>query len=153
MLNGINIDTLFKRTSILIYILLLCASHIVAVQPVQAAVMYLVTVSATSSANLQSPTSISTAPVQTYTPSLSPTQTPTTTLVPLPVITLIFPAPTNTARATATPVHIFNIDNTKPSGEVNLFKLSPRMMVLVIVVVCLWILLVGFAIFFIRQFK
>jgi hypothetical protein len=73
--------------------------------------------------------------------------------VPLPAITLIFPAFTSTSNATVTPVPVSITDAVKPSDEVELTRLSPRIRVLVILLVCLWLLLVGFVIIYIHQLK
>jgi hypothetical protein len=115
--------------------------------------MLLVTESTTPSQNTQSPTGTSSTPSQTFTPSSTPTETPTTTLVPLPALTLVFPAPTNTPEATLTPAIVSNADAAKPSEDGEVAKLSPRLRILAILLVFLWLFLVGFVIIYIRQFR
>jgi hypothetical protein len=149
---GKNNPTLLNK-GCLVSILLICIFIIITTQHVQAAIMYLVTQSATAGTYTQSPTATSSTPSLTFTPSSTPTETPTTTLVPLPAITLIFPAPTNTSRSTITPVIASNINTAKPTEMVKVTNLTPRIKLLEIMVIGLWIFLVSFVIILIRQFR
>lgn len=136
-----------------VYILLILISIIATSKPVQAAVNYLVTVTATSTSNIPYPIATLSTPLNSVTPSGTQTITPTTTLVPLPAITLIFPAPTSTARVTPTQESISNLDYTVSADVMGENKISPRIQVLTVLMVILWLFLVGFVILFIRQFK
>jgi membrane-associated phospholipid phosphatase len=92
-------------------------------------------------------------PPPTTTPSLTPSQTPTTTLAPLPALTLIFPAPTATDTATPTPDSLVVVATPVPtSGEV-IKVLPPRLRLLIIFIILLWVFLLGFAIIYLRQFR
>jgi hypothetical protein len=92
-------------------------------------------------------------PTQTATIPYTPSITPSTTLMPLPVITLIFPAytATNTDTATSqfspTPDTPQSIDKAKPSD------MPPRLILLVGILVILWGIMAGFLIIYFRQLK
>jgi hypothetical protein len=73
--------------------------------------------------------------------------------MPLPAITLIFPASTNTSTVTITPVPVSITETPRPSGGDELFTLSPRVRLLIIMLVALWMFLAGFVIIYIRQFR
>ena len=92
-------------------------------------------------------------PSATETPTLTPSNTPTTTLMPLPAITLIFPASTTTGTPTITPVPPTATATPSPPSPADLATLSPRLKVLVVFVVLLWLILAGFAIIYIRQLR
>ena len=92
-------------------------------------------------------------PTQTSTPTAIPTDTPTTTLLPLPVITLIFPISTSTSTTTSTPkLSEFTLTPT-PSTLDELSSLSPRITLLIFLVIILWAFLITFLVIYIRQFK
>lgn len=104
------------------------------------------------SASSQTPTATSGTPSQTYTPTSTASPTPTTTLEPLPAFTLIFPAVTDTSIPTITPVPAAATGTSHPplsDGQ----RISPRITVASIILVVLWLILAGFLILFIRQFK
>lgn len=130
---------------IVAFVLLSCAVFFLLAQPVNAAVIALVTGSVSPS-----PTNV---PTSTFTPSATPTLTPTTTLVPLPAITLIFPAQTSTPITTMAPTYVSILNTTNLSDRVEFTNLSPRLRLIAVILVFLWLLLVGFAIIFLRQFK
>jgi hypothetical protein len=73
--------------------------------------------------------------------------------MPLPAITLIFPASTNTSTVTITPVPVSITEAPRPSEGDKLFTLSPRVRLLTIMLVVLWMFLAGFVIIYIRQFR
>jgi hypothetical protein len=114
-------------------------------QPAYAAVYALVTGSVSPSPTI--------APSSTYTPSATPTETPTTTLLPLPAITLNFPLQSSTPITTISPTTLSNPDTTKSSDRGEFTSLSPRLRLLAVILVILWLLLISFAIVFFRQFK
>ena len=134
-----------KNFRIEIFVLISGVFIFLLAQPVNAAVYALVTGSVSPS-----PTN---APSLTYTPSSTPTETPTTTLVPLPAITLNFPVQTNVPIATISPTTFSNLDTTKSSDRGEFTSLSPRLRLLAVILVFLWLLMTGFAIVFFRQFK
>jgi hypothetical protein len=74
-------------------------------------------------------------------------------LMPLPAITLIFPVKTGTPSPTKTPIPIIPTETIEPSGGGKFINGSPRMRILAIILVILWVILAGFLIVFIRQFK
>jgi hypothetical protein len=125
----------------------------ISTQPVHAAIQYLATGTASTGTTTQTPTETSGTPELTFTPSTTPSITPTTTLMPLPVIKLIYPVSTNTSTVTITPVPVSITETTKPSGDDELFPLSPRVRLLTIILVILWMLLAGFVIIYVRQFR
>jgi hypothetical protein len=93
-------------------------------------------------------------PAPTFTPTgTPPTSTPTTTLMPLPAITLIFPAQTSTATPTLTPKPTLTAETTDPSGTTDLVPLAPRLKVLIGFVIALWVILTAFVIIYIRQLR
>ncbi len=111
------------------------------------------TPSPASTYSTQSTTGTASTPSLTITPSSIPSLSPTTTLMPLPVITLIFPESTKTSTATVTPEAQIGTGTPALSGDNDLFRLSPRLKALSIVLVFLWLILVGFLIVYIRQFR
>jgi hypothetical protein len=111
------------------------------------------TPSPASTYGTQSTTGTASTPAQTFTPTSTPSLSPTTTLMPLPAITLIFPASTKTSTATGTPEAQIGTGTPALSGDNDLFRLSPRLKVLTIVLVFLWLILVGFLIVYLRQFR
>jgi hypothetical protein len=133
---------------VMIYILIVCAFLVIAAQPVHAAISYLVTQTVTSL-----PTGRTSAQSQSNTPAMTPSKTATTTLIPLPAITLIFPAstPTPTATVTTTPA---SADATPQyQGNTRFNSLSPRYKLLAGLIALLWVILIGFVILFIRQYR
>jgi hypothetical protein len=122
-------------------------------QPILAEVANQTTVTATSGTNTLTPTKTSGTPSSTFTPSSTPSNTPTTTLVPVPVITLIFPVSTNTPVATITPATNFINGTPTPLNTASTAQLSPRIKVLTIILVLLWLFLAGYLIIYIRQFR
>src|SRR4030042_4436254 len=84
--------------------ILLIVTFYFTTQPVHASIQNLATGTASTGTTTQVPTETSSTPVLTFTPSTTPSVTPTTTLMPLPAITLIFPASSNTSTVTITPV-------------------------------------------------
>ena len=101
----------------------------------------------------QTPPGLSGTQSQTYTSTETPTVTPTTTLMPLPVITLIFPAYTSTPEITQKPTPIFPT-TTQISDSENIYHSDfPRVRLLIIVLVFLWLILACFLIIYIRQLK
>jgi hypothetical protein len=101
----------------------------------------------------QTPTGTSGTPSQTFTPSVTPTPSATTTLMPLPAITLIFPVKTGTPSPTKTPIPVITTETVEASEGGKFINSSPRMRLLAIILVFLWVILAGFLIVFIRQFK
>lgn len=96
---------------------------------------------------------IPSVPTQTITPEYTPSHTPTTTLMPLPAITLIFPAHTVTNSVTSTP-KLNSISETNPSPDNNESLVLPqRLKLLVIVVIILWLILAMFLVIYFRQVK
>jgi hypothetical protein len=124
-----------------------------AAQPVHAIVMYLATQSSTPGTATQSPTSAASTPSQSYTPAMTPTKTATTTLIPLPEITLIFPVSTPTPTATITPTLASPVETPQSLEQGGLKNLSPRFTLLAVLMAILWLILMGFVILYIRQFK
>jgi hypothetical protein len=131
-----------------IYILIVCAFFFVVAIQAHAAVLYLVTQTVTLS-----PTGRTNTPSQTYTPTMTPSKTATTTLIPLPEITLIFPASTPTPTATITTTPAIADETPQPQGYTGLNYLSPRFRLLAVLIALLWLILIGFVIVFIRQFR
>ncbi len=131
-----------------IYFLLLCALFIVAARPVHAASLYLITQSVTPS-----PTGPTNTPSQTDTPTLTPTETATTTLVPLPAITLIFPASTPTPTVTITSTPGPATETPEAQVDTGIDTISPRYKFLAVLIALLWVILIGFAVLFVRQFR
>jgi hypothetical protein len=121
------------------FILLVCVAMVAMGHPVHAAVKYQVTGTST--------------PTQTFTSTLTPSASPTTTLIPLPVITLIFPASTVTSTPTITPEPPPVTKTPQPTNGAAIFPLSPRLQLLLIFIVVLWLFLAGFVIVYIRQLR
>jgi hypothetical protein len=149
----IRIISTMKIKRATIYLLLVCILIIAAAKPVHAAVQHLATQSGTTGTVTQSPTGPSSTPPQTFTPTMTPSKTPTTTLIPLPAITLIFPASTITPTATtpSTPQPAFGTVQAEKNSGLN--GLPPRFRLLAVLIVILWFILIGFSILFIRQFR
>jgi hypothetical protein len=139
---------------ILIFILLVCVLLSISNQPAKAFLQY--PGPETATATIKTPTQV--LPTQAGSPSPSPSvqatlaSTATTTLVPLPAITLIFPVLTDTPTPTETPT---GQTPGNPGDDTNgrTAELSPRTRVLAIVIIVLWLVLIGFAIIFIRQVR
>jgi len=101
----------------------------------------------------QTPTGMSGLQSQTNTPTDTPTITPTTTLIPLPAITLIFPAHTTTPEITQIPTPVISTATQIPDTE-NIFDSDyPRVRLLIIVLGLLWLILVSYLIIYIRHFR
>jgi hypothetical protein len=81
------------------------------------------------------------------------TKTATTTLIPLPEITLIFPVSTPTPTATITPTLASPVETPQSLEQDGLKNLSPRFTLLAVLMAILWLILMGFVILYIRQFK
>ena len=105
------------------------------------------------STNKQSSTVVPAAPTQTSTPSATPSDTPTTTLLPLPVITLVFPLATSPSAPTHTPTSIAITAASNTPVPEDLSSLPPRFPLLFILLFILWIFLALFIIVYLRQFK
>ncbi len=136
-----------KRTVIIASHLLGCVLVFVAGHTAQAAVMAQIAGTSTNA-----PSSATATPAVTETPSPSPSVTATTTLVPLPAITLIFPAPTETTTPTVTPLPVAGTQTPKPTDSATV-SLSPRIRLLIGLIIVLWLFLAGFVIIYIRQFR
>jgi hypothetical protein len=108
---------------------------------------------ATSRTSTQVQPTSSVSPEVTEGPISTPSATTTTTLVPLPAITLIFPALTNTPTATETSVSNLPTDVSETSNKTGLPGLSPRIKLLAVIIIALWVILAGFVIIFIRQVR
>ena len=111
------------------------------------------TITPTVSIRTQTQTGTEYPPSETETPSVTPSLTPTTTLMPLPEITLVFPAPTRTPHATETQKLEVSTPTSTPSTDNIFMNISARTRVISIVVALLWLLLAIFIIIYIRQFK
>jgi hypothetical protein len=92
-------------------------------------------------------------PTVTPTSSLTPTPVSTATLMPLPPITLIFPAPTETTTPTITPQPVAANDTPKPTDGLVAITLSPRVRLLIGLIILLWVILAVFVVIYIRQFR
>jgi len=136
-----------------IYILLICVLLATGPQPNIFSAQDLTSVTPTSSLTLQTPTGTSGTPSQTRTPSATPSVTPTTTLMPLPAITLIYPPSTSTSIPTETPMPDVEIQNTNASTNGEILSVSPRIRLLSVVLVILWLILACFLVIYIKQFK
>jgi hypothetical protein len=101
----------------------------------------------------QTPTGMSGLQSQTNTPTDTPTVTPTTTLIPLPAITLIFPAHTTTPVITQKPTPILETATQIPDSENIYDSGNPRVRLIVIVLGFLWLILASYLIIYIRQFR
>jgi hypothetical protein len=119
--------------------LLMCVAIVAIGQTVHATVKFQVTGTST--------------PSQTPTTTVTTTASPTTTLVPLPAFTLIFPAATMTNTPTISPKPLPATDTPQPKNGAAIFPLSPRLQLLAIFIVLLWLFLAGFVIVYIRQFR
>jgi hypothetical protein len=145
--NGI----FFFKTIVFVFSLLIVI-HITT-QPAKASLLFQASLTNAASTGSPSPTRFTNTPAQSPTPSETPTITPTTTLIPLPAITLVFPAKTSTPTATITPVAA-SVTTTPQSSSTNgNSPLSPRYILLEVLVGCLWVILFIFAIAFIHQFR
>jgi hypothetical protein len=101
----------------------------------------------------QTPVGTSGTQTQTITPTETPTVTPTTTLMPLPAITLNFPAHPSTPEITQKPT-LALATSTQISDSENIFDSDfPRVRVIIIVLAVLWMILACFLIIYIRQFR
>jgi hypothetical protein len=101
----------------------------------------------------QTSTELSGTQSQTSTQTETPTVTPTTTLMPLPIITLIFPAYTSSPEITQKPTPILPT-STQISDSGNIYHSDfPRVELLIIVLVFIWVILACFLIIYIRQLK
>ena len=94
-----------------------------------------------------------TALVPTATPTiqLTSTKTPTTTLAPFPEITIIFPIPTRTntsyVEQRSTPPDVVQSQANEPAQTGS----PPRLIFLVALIVIIWLVLVGFLVYYLRQ--
>ncbi len=89
-------------------------------------------------------------PTATFTITPTPSRTPTTTLLPLPALDLVFPAPTSTLSPTPTQRSIATYTPAPDGQAEDGVPLSPRVVLLIAVVVLLWLLLGGFIILYSR---
>ena len=144
MINSLNIS---------MYMLIVYVLVIAGPQPINQSLMDLTTITPTGGGYSQTPTVTSSTPAQTYTPSVTPSITPTTTLMPLPAITLIFPAPTITSIVTETHKSALGTQTPSHSDSSKLESVSPRMRVLSIILVIIWIILACFLVLYIRQLR
>lgn len=96
------------------------------------------------------PTNTST---QTYTPGPTSTNTPTTTLMPLPEVTLIFPAATETLTPTKGPNSTTPVGTPEAASMAEDEKTPPRFRLLSIVLIFLWLLLAGYLVVFLKHFR
>jgi hypothetical protein len=136
-----------------IYIFITSSFCVLATKPVHAAQLYLPTQTATTGTVTPSPSGLTSTPSQTFTPTMVPSDTATTTLIPLPAITLIFPKSTATPTATITPTPGSETSTPQPAESSGLNNLSPRFKLLAFLIVLLWLILIGFSILYIRQFR
>ena len=141
------------RVKLVTYFAFICIVILLNSQHVQAKIQYeliatTVTITDSPSQAISSPT-----PALSSIPDSTPSITLTSTLLPLPAITLIFPAPTKTSTATITtvPAVITETPITTPSNEKS--NLSPRYLLLEILLGFLWVFLIVFAVLFIRQLR
>ncbi len=135
----------------IIWVLVLVLSCVVILathQTIQAAVM-----AQQAGTSTQTPSSTTVNPALTATPTPTYAPTATTTLVPLPAITLIFPAPTETSTPTITPDSIVITETPNPADGVESSPLSPRLKVLIGLIIVLWVFLIGFIVLYIRQLR
>jgi hypothetical protein len=142
-----------KISRVTICILFICAILITTAQPIRAEILYQATQSGTPGTATQSSTGTSSTPSQTYTPTMTPSETATTTLIPLPEITLIFPVSTPSPTATMTLTPVSPVKTPQYSSEKGLKDLSPRYKLLAVLIAILWLILIGFIILYIRQFR
>ena len=132
------------------YVLIVCSLFMISAQTVSNPFFDLQT---TPGGLFQTPTGISGLQSQTNTPTGTPTVTSTTTLIPLPAITLIFPAHTKTPVSTPKPSPISITATQIPDSE-NIYDSSyPRVRLIVIVLGFLWLILASYLIIYIRQFR
>ncbi len=142
-----------KISMLTICILFICTIVLISVRPIHAEVLYQAAQSGTPGTATQRPTNTSGAPSQTYTAAMTPSNTATTTLIPLPEITLIFPVSTPSATATVTLTPASPVETQQFSEESGFRNLSPRYKLLAVLIVILWLILIGFTILYIRQFR
>jgi len=91
-------------------------------------------------ANVTSSPTVTAVPTRLFTP----------TLEPLPEINLVFPAPTSAPTFTRTPVPTVFAADTRSNAPAE-FGTPPRLVLLALVVLVLWLALVGFVVFFSRH--
>lgn len=105
-----------------------------------------ISTSAPTSTTAPASTQVTASPTTTS----APTKVFTPTLEPLPEIQLVFPAltPTHLPARTPTPVAVML---ATPVGETTQSGISPRLVFLALVVLVLWLVLVGFVIFYFRH--
>ena len=135
------------------YLLIVYVLAIAIPQPIMNSFYDLSTVTPTVDSFSQTLTATFSAPSQTDTPTLTPSITPTTTLMPLPEITLVFPAPTSTSRETETPEPALTTQTPNPTKESLHKSVSPRMKVIMLAIALLWLFMAVFVVIYIRQFK
>ena len=139
---------MMKKTAILISIFLALTVILAVEEIAHAEVKY-----QSSGTSTAGPTATQKTPLPTATVTQTPSATPTTTLAPLPALTLIFPALTATDTATSTPESIQTTETPIPTDGASILATPPRLRLLIIFMVFLWIFLVGFAIIYIRQIR
>ncbi len=135
-----------------VYLFLLILVALVGAIPVRAAEKYQITGTAGTAVASDSATAVTGTPGPSSTPENTATPSQTLTLMPLPALTLIFPAATQTPRPSATPPSISPTApgvSLKSGGE----ELTSRIRLLVLVTIISWLLLAGFLIVFLRQYK
>ncbi len=157
---------------LLIFIIVLFGLGMFFVQPVDAMLLVLATQPVTSITPTQTSRSTSGTPSPSVTqtagisipsvtqttgtpstPMMTPTGTATTTLVPLPEITLIFPAATPTPTSTSTILPSELTQTPQPVDNGTISHLSARIRFLIIVIAILWLILIGFVVFYVYQLK
>ena len=144
MINYINIYIPF---------MIVCSLLLAGPQPILNSFFDLTTGTPTGGIFSQTPTGTSSTPSQTYTPTITPSTTPTTTLMPLPAITLIFPAPTIYSTPTKTPIPALGTHTPNYSEVSKSESVPPRTKVLSIIIVIIWLFLACFSVIYIRQFR
>jgi hypothetical protein len=135
------------------YLLIVCVFAIARPLPIMDSSYDLTAATPTIGSSSQTPTATSSTPSQTDTPTVTPSITPTTTLMPLPAITLVFPAPTITSSAITTPDTVQRTQTPNLTDESINKSISPRMKVITIALAFMWLFLAVFVIIYIRQFK
>jgi len=132
-----------------LYLLIICVIVITGSQPNNIFILDISSATPTSDSNIKTPFMPSSTPSLTYTATV----TPSPTLDPLPAITLLFPAPTNTQIATVTPLQAIGTSTPSPTEDNVFLSSTPRMKTLAIIIAILWLFLAGFLVIYIRQFK
>jgi hypothetical protein len=135
-----------------LYLLIICVLVITGSQP-NNNILDISSATPTGGLNIKTPFMLSSTPSQTYTATVTASVTPSPTLDPLPAITLLFPAPTNTQIATVTPLQAIGTSTPLPTKDNVFLSASPRMKTLAIIIAILWFFLAGFLVIYIRQFK